>query len=597
MLNLPKDNFVFLETNRFDRDNHRSFLFCNPIRVISCYKPDRIKDSFLELEDFVSRGFHAAGFISYEAGYVFEDSFKGYKDAGSNFPLIWFGIYKDPVTLRHREKIDIFRHKDMPYSIEDLRANISRSRYVYNIKRIKDLIRRGDTYQVNYTFKYRFGFCGSPFSFYEDLKAKQSVSYSAFIKTPEHSILSLSPELFFRKDKHHMEVRPMKGTIDRGRDSEEDRRNMKTLEESLKNRSENVMIVDLLRNDLGRVSRSGSVKTKKLFTVEQYETLLQMISIVKSSLKKEVALYDLFKAIFPSGSVTGAPKINTMKIINSLEKRPRHIYTGGIGFFAPKGKAVFNVAIRTVLIDHKTKKGEMGVGSGIVYDSDPYKEFEECKLKANFITQKRKFFGLIETILWRPGKGYFLLRHHLGRLALSARYFDFKFDKKLIIRKLKSLERSFENDSDYKVRLLLHKDGRLESDFTTLDKKMRSAKVRFSDKRTSSRDMFLYHKTTNRNLYDQEYEKWQKKGYFDIIFTNEKDQVTEGAISNIIIKKNRSYYTPPLECGLLNGVFRRHLLEKRTFPIREKILYIGDIRKADEIYMINSVRGMVKVAL
>ena len=594
MFKFPKNNFVLLETNRFDRDNCRSYLFSNPLKIISCYRLEDIKDAFFELEDFLSKGYYAAGFISYEAGFSFEENLKGLR-LDPEFPLIWFGIYKKPIIFRHREKIDLFTNKNSTYSINNLQFNISRRKYIDNIKKIRDFIKRGDTYQVNYTFKYKFNFSGSLPGFYEDLKSKQSVSYSSRIKTPEFSILSLSPELFFRKNKALMEVRPMKGTIDRGRDADQDRRNIGILSQSLKDRSENVMIVDLLRNDLGRISRAGTVTTERLFEVERYETLLQMISIVKAKLKKNVSFYELFRAIFPSGSVTGAPKISTMKIINSLESEPRRVYTGSVGFFAPNGDAVFNVAIRTVLINNKTKKGEMGIGSGIVIDSDPYKEFEECKLKADFITKKKTDFKLIETILWQPDKGYFLLKEHIDRLSSSCEYFNFKFDKKYIRRILKGLEKEFKNRSDYRVRLLLGSDGNVKSSFSRISNNAVVQKVRFSDKRVSSRHVFLYHKTTDRELYNKEHKKWKKKGYFDIIFTNEKNQITEGAISNIIIKKGKAYYTPPVESGLLNGVFRKSLLKK--IPLKEKVLYKKDVLCANEVYMVNSVRGMKRVEL
>ncbi|MDP8230060.1 MAG: aminodeoxychorismate synthase component I [Candidatus Gorgyraea atricola] len=588
MLKLPKNNFVFLETNKFDKHNSRSYLFSNPIKIVAIYKLEDVKNAFLEIENFISKGYYAAGFISYEAGVFFEESLNGLT-IDSNFPLLWFGIYKKPNIFIHKDKLGLTKQR-LTHQIRNLRANISKNKYTKDIRHIKDFIKNGDTYQVNYTFKYKFDFKGSLLGFYEDLKAKQSVSYSALIKTQNHSILSFSPELFFRKNRDSIEVRPMKGTFDRGRDIEGDRRNTETLEKSLKNRSENVMIVDLLRNDLGRISKSGSVKTKKLFEVEQYETLLQMISVVKSRLKKDVSLYDLFKAIFPSGSVTGAPKISTMKIIDSLEKEPRRIYTGGIGFFTPSGDAVFNVAIRTALIDNKTKKGEMGIGSGIVIDSDAAKEFEECKLKANFITQEKRNFKLIETMLWQRAKGYFLLSSHLERLKASAEYFNFRFDKKTI---LKSLEKKFNSNADYKVRLLLDKSGDIDLSFSKINGSTQS-KVRFSNKKVSSENPYLYHKSTNRDLYNKEHTKWKRCGYFDIIFRNEKNQITEGAISNIIIKKGQFYYTPPLECGLLNGVYRKSLLNKRQFPLREKILYKKDLCNADKVYMVNSVRGMVE---
>ncbi len=593
MPTLPKKNFVLLETNRFDKDNHRSFLFSNPAKIISCGKLSDVKNALCEIEDYVSKGYYAAGFISYEAGFSFEESLEGLK-VDPDFPLLWFGIYKRPRMIDHKEKMTLLRHGKTPYSIENLRPNISKKKYITDIEKIKDFIRRGETYQVNYTFRYRFDFKGSAHSLYEELKKKQSVSYSSLIKTDRFSIVSLSPELFFRKHKDRIEVKPMKGTIDRGKDLDGDREHVEELGHSLKNRSENLMIVDLLRNDLGRISRPGTVATKKLFEVERYETLFQMISIVKAVLKKRVSIYDLLKAIFPSGSVTGAPKISTMKIINSLERELRRVYTGSIGFFSPEGDAVFNVAIRTVLIDNKRGTGEMGIGSGIVYDSDPDKEFDECRLKADFITSKVKDLRLIETILWRPKDGYFFLRAHLKRISLSAEYFNFKFDKICAAKALRDMEKRFSKNSNYRVRLLLDRNGKMELTFSSVSKNKKPERIRFSSKKVCSNDTFLYHKTTNRNLYNEECKRWNEKGYFDIIFTNEKNQITEGTISNIIIKKGRFYYTPPVNCGLLDGVYRRSLLVKKGFPLIEKVLYKKDLCKADRIYMVNSVRGMVK---
>ena len=596
MPKFPKDNFVFLETNRFDGDNRHSYLFSDPIAVISCHKLEDVKDAFLELENHISRGYYAAGFISYEAGFSFEETL-GHLKIDSDFPLLWFGIYKKPTIFTHKEKLDLLKDKGGSYAINNLHSNISKDKYARDIKKIKDFIKKGKTYQVNYTFKYKFDFSGPIYRLYEDLKAKQSVSYSALIKTADHSILSLSPELFFRKYKDHIEVRPMKGTFDRGRDLKEDKCNMDRLKQSLKNRSENVMIVDLLRNDLGRISRPGTVRTKSLFEVERYETLLQMISVVKARLKKDISLYDLFKAIFPSGSVTGAPKISTMKIINSLEGEPRRVYTGSVGFFAPDGRSVFNVAIRTLLIDSKTKKGEMGIGSGIVIDSNTDREFEECCLKANFITKNRRDFRLIETMLWRSEKGYFLLKPHLDRIRSSAEYFNFRFDGKYIARELKLLGRKFKNGQDYRIRLLLDRSGDIKIDFSRINGSNKETRIRLSNKKVFSKEPFLYHKTTNRDLYNNEYKKWNRKGYFDVIFSNEKNQITEGAISNIIVKKGRFYYTPPVTCGLLDGVFRKSLFKKRSFPIKEKVLYKKDIAGSDEVYIVNSVRGMRKVVL
>lgn len=593
MLKFPPNNLVILETNKFDEDNKCSYVFANPVRIISCNDLNNIEKSFLEIEDFIDKGFYAAGFLSYEAGYAFEAGLRGRIPQKSSFPFLWFGIYEKPDAIAMPAPGQ--GHKG--FSISNFQADISKAKYIENINKIKSFIRRGETYQVNYTFKYNFNFKGSAYSLYRDLKDKQRVSYSAFIKASEWSILSFSPELFFRQNKNRIEVRPMKGTIRRGRDLIEDNKNLNTLKNCLKDRSENLMVVDLLRNDLGRISSPGAVRTVKLFEVERYETLLQMISVIKSRVKKNTKAYGLFRALFPSGSVTGAPKIRTMEIINILEKEPRNIYTGAIGFFGPKGRqAVFNVAIRTLLINNKSAKGEMGVGSGVLYDSSPEKEFEECKLKKLFVAQPLKNdFKLIETMLWTKKTGYFLLGLHLKRLLGSSEYFSFAIDTQSIKAKLEKLASGFDRGSNYRVRLVLGKNGETEINCDKIDLTDKNAKVGFSEKKVNTKDIFLYHKTTNRDLYASEYERRRHKGYADVIFTNERNQVTEGAISNIIIKNKGRYYTPPLECGLLNGVYRQFLMNSKGFNLKEKILYKKDLYEAGHVYIANSVRGLVEV--
>ena len=484
--------------------------------------------------------------------------------------------------------------------MNDLSLNVSEKEYTNTIKRIKSLIECGDTYQVNYTFRVNFSFSGSIFDLYRNLRRNQSVSYSAFIRFGKKHIVSFSPELFFRKDDNLMQVKPMKGTAKRGNCLVEDRKKSILLHVCPKNRSENVMIVDLLRNDLGRISDINTVKTKRLFEVENYESLLQMTSTIESRMRSGISLYELFKAVFPSGSVTGAPKIRTMQIIDELEKEPRRIYTGSIGFVSPENKSIFNVAIRTVLIDSRLGKGEMGIGSGVVYDSNPKREYAECKLKAKFLTEQLPDFKLIETMLWEPNKGYAFLNLHLERLSQSAAYFKFSYDEDYVIKKLQhtsSRLRSFDKEARYKVRLLLNKDGEIiiTSAVTKIDESEKLLVI--SDTRTLSSDIFLFHKTTNRKLYSEEYKKYQDKGYFDIIFQNERGEITEAAVSNIFIKKDKRYYTPPVECGLLNGVYRRYLIRNKIIPVEEKVLYPQDLKDADEIILTNAVRGMTKAKL
>ena len=595
----PDRVVIFLETNKFDKENQQSYLFTHPLSIIACYEIEEIEETFARMEEALKGGFYLAGFISYETGFAFEKVFKPKKRY--TFPLIWFGVFKKPRTGRSLTR----RGGSAPnkYTFDNLRLNISQKDYLDSIRKIKKLIERGETYQVNYTLKYKFNFSGSPYALYATLKNNQSVSYSAFIKGQNFTLLSFSPELFFRKNGQEIKVKPMKGTIERGRILEKDNKNAQDLKDDPKSQAENIMIVDLLRNDLGKISETGSVKVDKLFEIEKYETLFQMTSTIKGKVDRDIKLYELFKALFPSGSVTGAPKIRTMQLIDELEKEERKIYTGSIGFITPEKDAVFNVAIRTVLLENGKAprqargKGEMGIGSGIVYDSNPEKEFEECKLKANFLTQPTPEFQLIETLLWTPKKGYFLLEEHLRRLRKSAEYFDFLCDQEHLREKLNKEKVKFKPNANHRIRLLLFKDGRIKITSSKLEKNLNQNYIAFSNQKISSRNIFLYHKTTNRKLYNEEYQKYQKLGYFDVIFQNEKGEITEGAISNIFIKKNGIYYTPPVECGLLDGVYRRYFMSRNGKKVREKILYKEDLLAADEIYLTNAVRGMVKVNL
>lgn len=594
-----QNNFVFLWNGKSNRENYKSFVFLNPEDIISTYKHNEIIDCFSKIEGWLSKGYYLAGYISYEAASAFEDTLP--KVILKEIPLLWFGVYNKPIVIGVRSPevgFLTFKRDLTPYCIENLKPTKSQKEYLSDILRIKDYIKRGDTYQVNYTFKCKFKFSGCPYNMFFNLNKEQSVSCAAFISFDNKRILSLSPELFLERKGNALKMKPMKGTIERGKDISEDRVKEKQLRNSRKDRAENIMIVDMLRNDLGRISKTGSVKTARLFETEKYQTLFQMTSTIRSRLRSRLSWYEIFKSIFPSGSVTGAPKIRTMQLINELEKTPRNIYTGCIGYISPENGAVFNVAIRTILLDIKNKQGELGIGSGITILSDPKQEYEECKLKAQFFTKKFADFKLIETMLWRNGK-LFLLDMHLKRLKDSAAYFDYEYSKNYILKSLKEHTDNFKSNKIYKVRLLLSKDGAVEISSSVLknfnDNKIK--KIIFSKKIIDNKNVFLYHKTTNRKLYDDEYLKYRKRGFFDVLFLNKNGQVSEGAISNIIIKKGKYYYTPPIKSGLLNGIYRQYLLKGQPFPLKEKILFKQDINRAEKIFLCNSVKGLVEVKL
>jgi para-aminobenzoate synthetase/4-amino-4-deoxychorismate lyase len=403
----------------------------------------------------------------------------------------------------------------------------------------------------------------------------------------------------------------MKGTAPRGRTTREDREIAKWLHNDAKNRSENVMIVDLVRNDLGRVAQTGSVRVEELFSVERYPTLWQMTSTVSAELRPGVGFHDIFRALFPCGSITGAPKVRAMQLIAELEDSPRGVYTGAIGFFSP-WQTVFNVAIRTLELDGAW--GTMGVGSGVVIDSDPAQEFRECLLKAEFLTglgacaatpvaqsvrivsQPDRFF-LIETMLWDGS--YPLIELHLDRLEDSAGYFGFACDRAAVKAALMGFAKGFADRAPRRVRLLVDRDVSpkiTDEVLPRLAAEQRIGCVRIAEQRTDPADRMLYHKTTHRPIYARAFEQAARDGFDDALFLNLRGELTEGAISNVFIEKDGRWFTPPVECGLLPGVYRRHLLETRS-EIEERVLFLEDLRHADAIYLANAVRGLRRVEI
>jgi para-aminobenzoate synthetase/4-amino-4-deoxychorismate lyase len=463
--------------------------------------------------------------------------------------------------------------------------------------------------------KLLFDFEGSAETLYSVLRNNQSVAYSAYIRNGDERILSFSPELFFRKKGDEITVRPMKGTASKGKHSLEEQYNSRELHYDIKNRSENVMIVDLLRNDLARLlygHGESRVYVDSLFDVESYESLLQMTSTIKArsalSIMSNLNLTELFRALFPCGSITGAPKIRTMQIIDELEKERRGVYTGAIGYFSPDGSAVFNVPIRTVRL--RKSSGEMGIGAGITHDSIPEEEWKESLLKGRFLTHSQPDFQLFETILWRPGTGYWLLEEHLLRLAGGATFFKFSCNLPKIRLELRREEASF-NGGCHRLRLVLAKDGRISLTavpcnapaVTALplrpaqDDLSGCAIIDFSPCMVDTESPWLFHKTTMRGLYDTEYNQARKDGLFDYIFCNNAGEVTEGCITNIIIYREGEYRTPPVASGLLPGVMREHLLAESAVPVAEKVLTRQDVRSAEAIFVCNSVRGLVRVKM
>lgn len=600
---------ILLETVGRDRSDFRSYLFAEPASVITANDTGEVHRALADLDYAVRHGAYVAGWLSYEAGYAFE---KAWGPAGRmSHPLLWFGVYEDPLMIDHRKgnisggsaglkRALVRRSSARPVSAaaRTLTPAMNPEDYRLAFERVQSLIAAGDTYQVNLTFKLEGTYRRSTFGLYDRLRRNQRVKYAAFVNHENRAIVSCSPELFFRTDGKTITLKPMKGTAPRGRYPAEDRAQRDWLNSSSKDRAENLMIVDMLRNDAGRIAVPGSVRVERFFEIERYETVFQATSTIRARLRRNVSIRELIGSLFPCGSVTGAPKIRTMQIIRELERVPRGIYTGSIGFFAPDRHAVFNVAIRTLVVEKDTGKMDFGVGSGIVHDSTGTGEYAECLTKARFLEHEETGFSLIETIRWEPVRGLRHLRLHLKRLKESAEYFGFRYDPDTLRLSLKRAVASIRtyHAEPHRVRLLLHRNGTADVDVAPLDALSQIPMIGFADVPMRSDNRFLFHKTTFRDVYEQQLKLAQQRGFFDVVFRNEKGEITEGARSNIIVRFGDRFFTPPIEAGLLPGTCRSWLMSGKT-ALEEKNLHPEDLYGADEVFICNALRGMLKVNL
>ena len=569
-----------------------SFIFSNPKEIIPIYTKNDLSNSLQLVDSYLEKGLQGYCLIEYEAGYLMEEKLENLLPEEDRRLLQFFFFEEKDISKIKSSIIDFGDIDQNSYSVDNFKLKTSRKKFFSDIRKIKRYISEGDTYQVNYTVKSEFNFAGSFTSFFKNLLFNQSANYSAFINNENNYIISLSPELFIQVDNNKIVTKPMKGTLNRSNDTKSDSLKAYELKSSKKNRAENVMIVDLLRNDLGKFCKYGSVKVDELYDVETYESLFQMVSTVSGRLRNGIKLSEIIKYIFPCGSITGAPKIRTMQIINELEAEERGIYTGAIGMIG-KEESVFNVAIRTIKIDKETSRGELGLGSGIVWDSEPEKEYNETLLKSEFITTPVKPFELIETMLLDNGE-IFLLEDHIERLKSSAKFFLFNFDEKKIRNSLlKKIKKNY-SEGKYKIRLNLNKWGRVNIDFSSIISPPDVVKIIISDQSVNSENKFQYFKTTNRELYDSELTKYKPEGYFEVIFFNEKEELAEGSFTNIFIKKNDVWLTPPLTGGILPGIYRDHFIITQE-DVKEIVITLNDLLNADELILVNSVRGEVKV--
>jgi para-aminobenzoate synthetase/4-amino-4-deoxychorismate lyase len=546
-------------------------VFCDPLRLIRADSPAEVPQALAAIKEALGQGHHVAGWLGYELGYLLEPRLAGQPVTG---PLLQLGVFGAPGL---QTSPVLGRAYAGP-----LRPEWSEADYAVRFARVKDYIAAGDIYQANLSFRSRFAFAGEPRALYEQLRSQSGAAHCAYIDSFSEEggphILSLSPELFFdlAADGTIM-VRPMKGTAPRKGDDKSER---EALAASVKDRAENLMIVDLIRNDLSRIAQAGSVEVCDLFKIETYPTLHTMVSTVTARKRPDAGVAEILRALFPCGSVTGAPKIRAMEILRDLEASPRGAYCGAIGHFAPDGSARFNVAIRTMTVG--SDKGELGIGGGVVQDSRAESEYAECLLKARFFEAERRPLELIETL--RHENGFVRLDSHLARMAASARVFGLAFDRgaaqdaleKAVVGRRGAL----------RVRLTLDEAGRHGATAHDLPFNPPHWTYAISPERTDSRDLFLRHKTNWRELYENEV---KRLGTDEVIFVNERGEITEGARSNVFVARDGILLTPPLSAGVLDGRLREEMVESGR--AREGVLTTEDLK--GEVYFGNSLRGLI----
>lgn len=591
---------------RFDsldaRRGARSFRFDGFRAIVRADSPDEVLPALRAIEDAVAGGAHAAGFVAYEAAPAFDPALAT-RPADPRLPLLWFALFDRRIDADLAELLD-----DGDASLGELRPDVAEADYAAGVERIRDLIAAGDSYQVNYTFRLRAQLADaevregglhaivaatpvasptpqpSPLALYRRLCEAQQAAFCAYLDFGDGVIVSASPELFFRWEGGELELRPMKGTRPRGRWLEEDEALARELVASPKDRAENLMIVDLLRNDAGRVAEFGSVRVEKMFEVEPYPTVLQMTSTVRARTREDTTLTDIFRALFPCGSITGAPKVRTSRIIAELETSPRGVYTGAIGFVSP-GEAVFSVAIRTLRVDRDTGEAELGVGSGVTYDSVPADEYRECLSKAAFVRHAPPP-ALLETFGWAPETGFARLDGHLERMARSAAYFGYALDAGALRSRLGALAAELPPEPR-RIRVELSPRGEVAVEHTPAPRWEEPVRLALARRHGDTAHPFWYHKTADRSRYDAH--DPVVVAHDLVLFVNERGELAETAIANLVVELEGRLWTPHLDAGLLPGILRAELL--RDGRIRERALTPEDLRRATAVWVINSLRG------
>ncbi|OGT99779.1 MAG: aminodeoxychorismate synthase, component I, partial [Geobacteraceae bacterium GWC2_48_7] len=552
----------------------KSFRFEGLEKTVIAYLSADVLRALNEVESAVAQGRHAVGFVSYEAANGLNPDL-AVMESALEVPLVWFAIFAERRACAAGEDDCGIGSCDVSLPVLD----IDQIAYVDGVEQIREAIAAGETYQVNFTTRQRFNVTGDPFQLYRSMCRNQQAPFCAWLDIGTHRILSASPELFFSLENNLLTMKPMKGTAPRMPRSDNDLQQRGSLAQSVKNRAENLMIVDLVRNDLATLAEIGSVAVTSLFDVETFPTVHQMTSTVTARIRPEIRLVDIFCSLFPCGSVTGAPKRRTMEIIKGLETA-RGVYCGAIGYISPGSEAVFSVAIRTAVVEPASGNGVIGIGSGITWGSDPESEFNECLNKSAFMFRDCSTFQLIESLRFDE-EGYLLLDRHLQRLADSAAYFGFILDEAALRARLCELGSKLTGVN--KVRIILDQDGSVAVEAIPISVSKGTtgiATIKISQESVDSQDPFLYHKTSRRALYDRELLAHPE--CYDLIFTNERNEMTEGSFNTLIILLEDELLTPAISCGLLPGVLRGELLDAGA--ISESILTPDKLYRAEKIW-------------
>ena len=552
-------------------------IFTDTIKELKTKDIKEVKHLLAEVEAYQNQGYYAVGYVSYEAAPAFETKFEVIDGPLMSEYLLYFTIHESVQT----EPIPLtYKPITLPKTWQEL---TSAEEYRAAIEHIHHHIRQGDTYQVNYTVQLQQNITADPFAIYNRLVVEQNAHYNAFIQHDNVSIISVSPELFFKKDGDGLTTRPMKGTTNRGLTTETDLKQAQWLAQDQKNRSENMMIVDLLRNDMNRISKIGSENVKSLCLVEQYSTIWQMTSTIETQLLPNSSLGDIFQALFPCGSITGAPKIATMAIIKDVEKQARGVYCGAIGILLPNGPTIFNVAIRTLQM--QGNKAIYGVGGGITWDSKWEAEYEETKQKSAVLYRQNPKFDLISTGRIHRGKLLFL-KEHLNRLQESSRYFSYPFNKEEVQNQVEDLCQSLDFDTDYRLKMSLAKNGELTFEHNQLTGLADVfCQARLVEQTHPLDSPYTYFKTSYRPHISLE--------PHEQIYYNQKKELLETSIGNLVLKIEDQLYTPPVHLGLLNGIYRQSLIANNQ--VTERVLTLDNLKQAQAIYGCNAVRGLYEL--